>query len=155
MSWYGALIDLEPRIKRVVKCFTNAMAFFTYNDEERDEERTIVLDRNVLKNFEEQMDEIQEKVEQMKNGVLKTDYESYIGNKIFIHLDPRYKNVQFLKYDADDGIVEEHFIFELSDFERFLEKWNESRENLSLDSVKISCSPKHPCAEKTCYNCKL
>ena len=159
LALYDSVMSLNSKSKEAVLFYSDGIWLVTYNGVHYEEgwwdyERCIFLYPKVLKNFEEQMNEIKEKLEQMKNGELEKEYESYLGDRIFIFLDPRYNNVLFTKYakEEEDGdiyeLLEEHFVFTLYEFMNFLKAWNESTNHIALHEVITNCSPKHPCMKE-------
>lgn len=147
--------------KRHVIFSGDKIELLTYDEEELEVVSCVLLYKDVMKNFEEQMEEIIEKFQKMENGELKEEYESYLGDKIYISMKPKYNNILLTKYDIEEEndavyeIVDVYFAFKLSDFKIFLKEWSEKTKHFSLHEMVSTCSPKTPCSEKSCYNCKM
>ena len=121
----------------------------------------VILNKEIAKNMGEKMEEIEKKVEEMKNGKLEETYEIYIGNGYFFCLHPSCAIGEIVKYNSvvNDAIISVEnlpcYTFTMKDLRSLLKEWPDIEKHMNIKEMTTMCSPKKPCAEKTCYNCKM
>ena len=121
----------------------------------------VILHKAIIKNMGEKITEIEQKVNELKTGKLEETYEIYIGNGYFFCLHPSCSAGQIVKYNSvvKDVIVSIEnlpcFTFTMKDLTDLLNEWSDIEKHMKIEEMKTTCTPKQPCEEKTCYNCKL
>ena len=156
MSWYHALFEMEEEEvveNTVAICFEDALVLLTVSENDQTVESSIVLYPNVMKNLDERMDDIMEKLLLMQNDELEQIYEVYIGDRTFVTLDPTYGFVVFAKYEND--FLADSFVFNTKQFAEFNKEWVANVAHMKIHELQTSCSPLHPCAHDGCFNCKI
>ena len=123
MTWYNAAFNALEEKKSFALCFDDALVLVTVHDGVENIESRIILYCNVIKNLEEQMNDIIANFQQMKNDGLEEIYKVYVGDGTYVSLSPIYEEVIFTKYESTHtGYFKNTFIFNMNHFEKFLTK---------------------------------
>ena len=126
---------------------------------ERNDNVSITLSPQTVKNLYDKLEEIKEFVDKLKYGELEKEVSYYLGQHYFLKITPGYKCVSLRKYfkRAPDQIAPGYpgFTFKLEEFRYFYIEMAEVAKVMQLDQIEQACSPDSVCENENCNNCKM
>ena len=159
-------VDIGCERSRVVSSRYDSLALISFDPMPgggfvRNMDKSITLSRSTVKNFYDKLGEIREKVEELSQDALEDEYNIYLGQRIYLILDPMYKCVSLRKFytkaNNKNCISPGYpgFTFKLEEFSKFCIEFAEIEKVMSLSKLETTCNPDQPCSDEACNNCKM